>query len=289
MALDDWNQLRLILAIARAGTLAGAARHLGVSHATAYRRLGRLEAALGETLFTRGTGGYTATAAGRRLVAAAETAEAAITHAAEAESTQPARLTVATTELLFEGLVAELLSLFQAMHPDIALDIVIDGRVENLAHRRVDIAIRPGNTPPDYLIGRPVGTITQAVYRLVDKPATPAPCWVMPDTQSEHTALLAWHRTQRHARDGACYVNTEMGARRAVLAGLGQAVLPTYIGEGDPRLVRVAPPIEALATQCWLLHHPALRAHPLVSELSATLGPQLGQRLAGLEPGTAVV
>ncbi|WP_199671542.1 LysR family transcriptional regulator [Salinisphaera sp. Q1T1-3] len=38
----DWNQLKLVLAIARQSTLAGAARALGVSHATVYRRPGNL-------------------------------------------------------------------------------------------------------------------------------------------------------------------------------------------------------------------------------------------------------
>ena len=61
----DWNDLRSFLAIARAGSLQGAARALGVNHSTVFRRLNALEAALGVRLFDRLPGGYAPTRCGR--------------------------------------------------------------------------------------------------------------------------------------------------------------------------------------------------------------------------------
>src|SRR3546814_9971551 len=49
----DWDDLRVFLAVHRAGTLRGAARSLGVNHATVTRRLTRIEGALAADLFTR--------------------------------------------------------------------------------------------------------------------------------------------------------------------------------------------------------------------------------------------
>src|SRR4051794_32747195 len=43
----DWDDLRLVLAIAGTGGMAGAAERLGIDPSTVFRRLGRLEAALG--------------------------------------------------------------------------------------------------------------------------------------------------------------------------------------------------------------------------------------------------
>ena len=49
----DWDHLRYFVAVVKAGTVIGAARHLGVSHATVLRNVSRLEAFLGIRLFDR--------------------------------------------------------------------------------------------------------------------------------------------------------------------------------------------------------------------------------------------
>src|SRR5579863_10519159 len=74
--MDDWNELQLVLAVARAGSLTGAARALGIDHSTAFRRLQAIESRLALPLFERLPGGaYAATAAGERMAAAAERME----------------------------------------------------------------------------------------------------------------------------------------------------------------------------------------------------------------------
>ena len=72
----------------------------------------------------------------------------------------------------------------------------------------------------------------------------------------------------------------ELAAYRAARAGLGAAVLPCYLAEADPQLVRHGPPIAELATDCWLLMHPTQRAAPLVTLFSKTIGVQLADALA---------
>src|SRR5690606_10345070 len=61
---DNWDDLRVFLAVARAGSLSGAARSLGVNHSTVFRRIGAFERALEVRLFDRLPGGYVLTAAG---------------------------------------------------------------------------------------------------------------------------------------------------------------------------------------------------------------------------------
>lgn len=63
----QWDDLRVVLAIAEAGTLSGAGRRLGTSHATVFRRLNAIERRLGVALFERSRTGYAATAAGEDL------------------------------------------------------------------------------------------------------------------------------------------------------------------------------------------------------------------------------
>ena len=67
MRIDSWDDLRAALAVARSGTVRGAAGVLGVHHATVIRRIDALEAALGAKLFQRHPRGYALTEAGRLL------------------------------------------------------------------------------------------------------------------------------------------------------------------------------------------------------------------------------
>ena len=78
----DWDDLRIFLAAARAGSLAGAGQRLGVDTATVGRRIARLESAFKSTLFIRSRNGLQLTAAGAELLANGVEAEAAMAQAA---------------------------------------------------------------------------------------------------------------------------------------------------------------------------------------------------------------
>src|SRR3954471_22355962 len=67
----EWDDLRYVLAVANAGSLAGAARSLGVHHTTVLRRVAAFEKRLGLRLFERLPTGYVLTAGGEELIAAA--------------------------------------------------------------------------------------------------------------------------------------------------------------------------------------------------------------------------
>src|SRR5438270_13236118 len=71
----DWDDLRVVLAIARAGSLGGAATRLGINQSTVFRRINRLEAELAVRLFERLPAGYVPTAAGERLLVTAQRME----------------------------------------------------------------------------------------------------------------------------------------------------------------------------------------------------------------------
>ncbi|WGR92444.1 LysR family transcriptional regulator [Bradyrhizobium sp. ISRA443] len=76
----DWNDLRLVLAVAREGSLSGAARRLGVTHSTVFRRLGAIEATIGTRLFERFRDGYAPTPAGETAAASAARLEDRCSH-----------------------------------------------------------------------------------------------------------------------------------------------------------------------------------------------------------------
>jgi len=73
----DWEDVRVFVALARHGSLSGAARALAINHGTVSRRILSLEAAIGEKLVERRPDGYMLTPAGTRVLAAASDMEAA--------------------------------------------------------------------------------------------------------------------------------------------------------------------------------------------------------------------
>lgn len=124
-----WDDLQIISAIADTGTLSGAGRLLGVSHATVFRRLTNLENQLGVTLFERSRTGYTPSTSGEDLFAVARRVQADITGAERRLAGKDLKLSgtirVTTTDTLFAGLLAKPFETFRADYPDITLEVVI--------------------------------------------------------------------------------------------------------------------------------------------------------------------
>jgi DNA-binding transcriptional LysR family regulator len=304
--LMAWDDLRVVLAVAEVGSLSGAGRTLGASHATVHRRLADIEQRLGVTLFTRARRGYTPTVAGTEI---AEAARRVAHEVLDVERRVVGRdlapsgtLRVTTTDSLLAGLLTPILKDFRAEHPNIALEAVVSDQVHSLSRREADVAVRPSNTPPETLVGRRLGRIAQAVYAprammaeagMVPEPepepepepdGTPAPAltrfpWIGPDESMGYAALTRW--MTRHGLGEACgyRVGSVFGIFSAVRAGAGLAVLPCYLGEGEARLVRVSAPLPDLATDLWWLTHPDLRATARIRLFSDFVAAAVGRRV----------
>ena len=74
----DWDDLRVFLAVARAGTVSEASRALEIDHSTVSRRLANLEARIGIRLFDRAGRRLRINAAGEQLMRTAERLESGL-------------------------------------------------------------------------------------------------------------------------------------------------------------------------------------------------------------------
>src|SRR5262245_26106513 len=168
MAGLEWDDLRYVLAVADAGSLAGAARHLGVNHTTVLRRIGAFEQRLGLRLFERLPTGYVLTAGGEELIAAARQIDGTVTRLERKLAGQDLQLSgplrVTTTDTLMGSILPEILAEFRAAHPGIHIEVALSNLMFNLTKRDADVAIRPANDPPETLVGRRVGRIAFAIY-----------------------------------------------------------------------------------------------------------------------------
>lgn len=285
-----WDDLRVALAVAEAGSLAGAGRRLGVSHATVFRRLNAIEQRLGVGLFERGRAGYVPTAAGEELAATAARVEAEVLEAERRLAGRDLRLSgslrVTTTDTLLMGLLSPVLADFRRAHPDIQLEVAVSNQLFNLSKRDADVAIRPSSSPPDHLVGRRLGRIAQAIYvrrDLADPRQGDEADWVGPDRHLGYAALEAWMAT--HCPETRYRVDTVLGMFAAVRDGLGRAVLPCYLADAEPGLRRLGEPIPALATDLWQLTHPDLRRVARVRAFMAFVAEALGRGAPGLSRG----
>lgn len=279
-----WDDLQIISAIAETGTLSGAGRQLGVSHATVFRRLTNLENQLGVTLFERSRTGYAPSTAGEDLFAVARRVQADITGAERRLAGKDLKLSgtirVTTTDTLFEGLLAKPFDTFRADYPDIKLEVVISNQVHSLSKREADIAIRPTGTPPETLVGRKVGVIHQSVYgqqqywqnervplhRLTEHP------WIGPDNHMGNRALETW--MAQNGLNEFCYyrVDSMLGMQAATRSGSAVAVLPDYLGDSNPELCRLTDSIGELSIPLWILTHPDLRRVKRIREFTQVIG-----------------
>jgi len=264
-----WDDLRLILAVGRAGSLSGAARELGVNHSTVFRRLGVVEDRLGVRLFERFRDGYAPTAAGDTVVALAqrmETEVLAVERMLAGEDLRPSGVVRVTTTETLLGFLTPIFAAFRAACPEITLEVIASDAFFNLTRRDADVAIRPAAEAPETLVGRRLATIATAIYGsadyLVSHPASDDLCghdWVEPEESLAHLASARWLEAAVPGARITYRASTLTALLEGAKAGFGLAALPCFLAEPVPRLVRVRPPMPDMETGLWLLTHPALR------------------------------
>ncbi len=294
-----WDDLRLLDAVAQAGTLPAAATRLGMDHSTVFRRLRQVEGALGTPVFERGPGGYAPTAAGTEIVALAARIEEDLSTALRRLSRQaPApsgEVRIATSDLLLFELLLPLLAAFRDQCPSIRLDLVTGNTPLNLSRRNADVAIRATIAPPNTLVGRKVARIAWGPYAartLAGKgnrgQLLAAGPWVgFGDALAGIAGAV--HLRRLPPERVACRFDTVGGILAGVEAGLGIGLMPCFAGDRQPSLIRLGPPIAALGTDLWLLTHPDLRTAPRIRVVLDFLADRLTPHRSLIEGGEAPI
>ncbi len=266
-----WNDFQVLLAVARHGTLSGAAEALGSSHPTLFRRIRDIETAVGATLFERSRQGYRATEAAAALLALAEDFELRLREL-DRDSALAAggSLTLTTTETMVPGVIPPLLARCRAALPQVSLHLVIEERLANIRQREADIALRAGGEPEGDLIGRVICHIDVALYAALDWPAVDESAlarqpWITVDDTLAHLASSRWLQQQGLMRRAAVRCSSTLAVARLLETGLGIGVLPCYLGDASTQLRRISPPLPEFRSPLWLLTPRQLRGVPRVS------------------------
>lgn len=296
MARFDWDDLRYILAVAAAGSLAGAARSLGVNHTTVLRRIGAFETKHGLRLFERLPSGYELTAGGEELIATARRIDATVTDLERKLAGQDLRLSgtvrVTTTDTLMGSILPEILKDFRDAHPGIEIEIAISNAFLNLTKRDADVAIRPVKNPPETLVGRRIAKVAFAIYGQRRHFARrkgeglAAHRWILPDDSLAGTAAAQW-LAELPGIEVALRTDSFLAAAQGARAGIGLAALPCYLGDSLPDLVRIDGPVAAMETALWILTHEDLKPVARIRAFTDFAAEAFRERRALLEGGKA--
>lgn len=264
----QWNDFRLILAVSRSGSFAGAAARLGISTPTVFRHAKEIESRLGTLVFRRDNTGVSLTYAGRQaaeLAARIEEEIAALEARVANEDSQAAGIIrLATVDTLLAGPLMPILNRFRQQQPAIVLRLSSSIGMADLRQREADAALRAGGEPPESLVGRRLCRIAAGVYRGRDMADVGSETfdrqpWVVPDEDLGHLASARWLKESGHWARATLQANSLNTLAIAVANGMGLGILPCYLADADPRLIRVGAPIDELSSDLWFLTHSEVR------------------------------
>jgi len=276
--LENWDDIRIFLAVARHGGLTSAANNLGINHATVARRLTTLETALCAKLVTRNTTGIILTPAGQKFIQHAERMELEALSAEQdvrsVDGMVSGKVRLATREGVGAWLICPKVAQLNRSYPNLRLELISEARTISLFKRDADITISLQYPPQnrvivqklvDYRLGLfaspsylrefgPINTIEELSRReiisYVDE-------YMDMDEQHYMKRIIANSRAGFRATNIlAQYV--------AMTAGMGVGIIPVYQAGHDSALVRVLPDeVEEMRTY-WLSIHPDAQGLPTV-------------------------
>jgi DNA-binding transcriptional LysR family regulator len=268
----DWDDLRFVLALRRAGSLGAAARLLKVEQSTASRRLTALESALGAQLVARTPEGLALNEAGQLVADLAQSIDGGVEELLRrigGEDQRPEGLVrLSTSESFCPFLMGGLVPLRQE-HPKIQVQLVVSSAALDLMRRDADVALRLFRETNHALVTRKIGVIGWSVYAsqaYVDRTGF-ALKDLSQDSPLAGQAVVgyagaplrstgsAWLLEHCRAEDIVLTGESVPSVMNAVRAGIGVSVLPCFAAHGNPSLVRLTPAVVA-QTEAFLVIPP---------------------------------
>jgi len=265
-AFGSWDDLRFFLAVARAGTLAAAARMLAVDQSTVGRRISILERRLGATLFARSPAGFVLSEAGHQMLPRVEIVERSMHEFERGATGEDQRLAgvvrVATSVAFANTFLMRHLAALHARHPEMIVELTLGAPQVNLLKREADLAVRLGSRGQDDLLARKLGAVGWSVYaspRYLAQRGRPRvrEAFVGHDVVGFNGDLAGcpgarWLAEHAGAARVAARCNDLVTAVRAAEAGFGLAIVPNIVGH-EAAAERVL--ANVIMVDAWLVMH----------------------------------
>ena len=264
------SDLEILLALARAGTLAGAGERLGLDGSTVFRALQRFEKGLGTRLFERSRSGYIPLELAQELAQHAEQMETQLEAARSALQASSGHIAgsvrISSTDTILHGLLAPALLSLKAQHPLLSYELHTGNELANLTKRDADIAVRATKRPPAHLIGKHIGPIRVALYaasrsrlKTFDASTALKAPWIAPDEALPEHPSVIWRKKHFPKVQPSYQVSSILSVAELIALGMGIGLLPIFLAEQRKDLRALTDEIEECQTQLWLLTHTEAR------------------------------
>ncbi|MES2941371.1 MAG: LysR family transcriptional regulator [Pseudomonadota bacterium] len=280
------NDLELVLALVRTGTLARAGERLAVDSSTVFRMLQRIEKGLGQRLFERSRTGYQALEMALELASHAELMEVQLEAARSAVQVQAEQVAgsvrITCTDTVLHRLIAPALKPLQTIHPLLGFDLHAGNELANLTRRDADIAVRATGRPPLHLVGKHIGPIRVALFagknsgiNSFDAELAAKTSWVAPDEALPEHPSVVWRKKHFPKVTPTYKVNSILTVAEFVSQGLAIGLLPVFLAQGRSDLVQLTEVLPECQTELWLLTHTESRHLRRVSTVFGHLAQSL--------------
>ncbi|MGQ2993020.1 LysR family transcriptional regulator [Variovorax sp.] len=236
----DWSDVKIFLAVARAGSLGGAARLTGQSQPTMGRRLRVLEREVGQALFQRGKDGFVLTDEGAAVLAHSERMEEEALAferrlAGQAQQLE-GQLRVSSSDWFGVHILTPVFAEFVQQHPLVNIELITDARLFSLARREADLVFRIQPFDEADVVQRKAVHVAYRVYRAkgtahpVRSDGQGVPLITL-DSAYQDFPDAAWLRKKLPKARVAFGSNSREAQARMCAAGVGLAVLPAPLGD----------------------------------------------------------
>lgn len=286
----DWADLQYILAVARCGSLAAAARELGVNHATVLRRIAKFEARHGARLFDRQPGGYRLTPDHAHLLASIDLISDQVSGISRMITGEAGgfggTVHLTTTDTFSAVLMGRHLAGFRAAFPDVVPVLTVTNSRLDLARLDADITIRPAPALPEGFTGTRIGDLVFGLFAPVSEAEEGERLWIGPGETLARSPASEWMLRHVPADRIAARADSYVAMTDLAANGLGRAMIPVCLGHREAGLSRQrmdgAPP----STGVWVAAHKDRARSPRIQAFLSFLTESLAED-AGLLAGQA--
>ena len=281
---DNWDDLRFVLAVAEAGTVSEAARRIGVNHATVLRRVAAFEQRHGSAIFEKTRVGYAIPPDRLRVIEALREVDRAVQAVSRlmlgnlAPLSGAIRLT--STDSLCQIALPPMLAEIRIKAPDLRFDLYSTNAHLELGRLQADITVRPALQLPDDLFGIRCAQLGFAAYTSACN--DPLVRWLGIGGPSARSVASAWLDANVDPAHIVGAADSFLILREMAAAGQGRAILPCFLGDGDPRLIRLHSVVPRMSVNLWVASHVDLADTPRIRSVRDLLADALRAKAAWL-------
>lgn len=268
--MDNWDDLRILLAVVNGGSITSGARQLGVDQSTVSRRLQAFENRLDRRFFLDTKKRNQLTPFGEACLRRAQRLEREfqqLEHELRLNDLSfEGSVSILTGDILSDRLLLSVCSEFLEIHPKINLRV--SRQTDPEVTFKSDIAILTTNSPKEEYFGKRLATATFASYASHE---------FLKKYENQHSKMRwlnwddgsgspTWPALSPNIPDEMCRLRCTSveSLLEATKIGLGATILPCFIGEKDPDLSRISPGEVLSKREVWVFVQADLRKVPKI-------------------------